>query len=194
MHVRNLILVTLVTLLPCTAIAGQFEDGVAAARLGDHQRAFELWHPLAEQGNASSQFNVGLMYEHGEGAPQNDVEAIKWYLMAARQGYVRAQVSVARMYASGMGVKKDLARAVEWDRKAANQGSASAQNSLGNSLIKGKGVARDYAQAHMWFSLAAAQENRTAMQNLRSIEQRMTPEEIAEAQKLLQEWQASHSQ
>jgi TPR repeat protein len=45
----------------------------------------------AEQGDASAQFNLGLMYDNGEGVPENDIEAVKWYRLAAQQGYAKAQ-------------------------------------------------------------------------------------------------------
>ncbi len=180
----------LTALMPCVAVAGQFEDGLAAAKLGDHQRAFGLWRPLAEQGDAASQFNLGLMYENGQGIPKDYAKAVKWYLKAARQGSARAQVSAGHMYNSGRGVAKDYAKAVEWNRKAATQGSAMAQNSLGGSYSNGKGVTQDYVQAHMWFSLAAAQGNKTAGKNRDLIAERMTPAQIGEAQKLAREWHA----
>ena len=51
--------------------AGPFEDGLTAAIRGDFATAFRLWHPLAEQGDAGAQFNLGLMYGDGQDIPQN---------------------------------------------------------------------------------------------------------------------------
>jgi len=33
-----------------------------------------------------AQFNLGVMYEFGEGVPKNNAEAIKWFRKAAEQG------------------------------------------------------------------------------------------------------------
>ena len=44
------------------------------------------WYRSAEQGDATAQFNLGLMYDTGEGIPQNDTEAVRWYRLAAEQG------------------------------------------------------------------------------------------------------------
>ena len=50
--------------------ADQFEDGLAAHERGDYATTLRLLKPLAEQGNASAQVILGLMYAHGRGVPQ----------------------------------------------------------------------------------------------------------------------------
>lgn len=69
-------------------MAGPYEDGKAAYERGDYARAFRLWLPLALQGNAQAQFNVGVMYYEGRGV-QRDYEyvfAYRWFNRAAAQG------------------------------------------------------------------------------------------------------------
>ena len=51
----------------------------------------KLYRTLAETGDASAQNRLGLIYQNGEGVPQDDAEAIKWYLKAAEHGYTAAQ-------------------------------------------------------------------------------------------------------
>ena len=46
---------TALMLFATPVVAGDFEDGLAAAKAGDHQKAFRLWKPLAEQGDAAAQ-------------------------------------------------------------------------------------------------------------------------------------------
>ena len=53
---------------------------------------------------------------------------------------------------------------------------------------KGDGVPQDYVRAHMWFSLSAAQGEQSAVKGLEMAELRMTPAQIAEAQKLARDW------
>ena len=176
------------------AIAGSFEDGLAAAKRGDHKRAFGLWRPLAEQGNAATQFNLGLMYEKGQGVAKSYANAVKWYRKSAAQGYARAQVRLGNMYSFGIGVAKDTDEAVKWYRKAAMQGYARAQSSLGGSYGSGIGVEQDNIQAHMWLSLAAAQGDKNAVRNRDLVAKRMTPAQIAESEKMAQDWRAKHLQ
>ena len=75
---------------------------------------------------------------------------------------------------------------------AADQGDANAQYDLGILYAKGRGVLRDYVQAHMWASLAAAQNQENATKLRDFLAELMTPEQIAEAQRLAREWLAIH--
>ena len=118
----------------------QFQQGVEAAKGGDYQTAFKLWLPLAEQGNAAPQYNLGLMYEDGLGVKQDDSEAVKWFRKAAEQGNVKAQASLGKKYQDGRGVKQDDVEAMKWFRKAAEQGNADAQFNLGVMYDNGRGV------------------------------------------------------
>ena len=111
--------------------AGPWEDASSAANRGDYANALRLFRPLAEQGDAHAQFNLGVMYQDGQGVPQNHAEAVKWYRLAAEQGIDRAQYNLGVMYANGRGVPQNYAEAVKWYRLAADQGHASAQNNLG---------------------------------------------------------------
>ncbi len=77
----------------------------------------------AEQGLAIAQFNLGVMYDEGRGAPQDYAEAVKWYRKAAEQGDARAQLNLGGAYYLGHGVPKDYAEALRWLRKAAAQGN-----------------------------------------------------------------------
>ena len=83
---------------------------------------------------------------------------------------------------------QDYVQAVSWFRKAAEQGDAYAQTNLGVMYYSGRGVPQDYVQAHMWWSLAAAKGDADAINNLDQIAAKMTPAQIAEAQKLAREW------
>ena len=54
-------------LVTVSASADEFSDGLDAYRRGDYAEALKLWRPAAEQGNASAQFNLGFMYDLGNG-------------------------------------------------------------------------------------------------------------------------------
>ena len=86
--------------------------------------------------------------------------------------------------------------ALEELRARAEQGDAEAQLVLGIAYNRGRGVVQDFAQAHMWQNLAASRltgDNRKAASEGRDALARvMTPERIAEAQRLAHEWDAAH--
>jgi TPR repeat protein len=75
-----------------------------------------------------------------------------------------------------------------WFRKAAEQGHPIAKLYLGVMYAEGRGVPQNYVLAHMWFSLAAKQGEQRAVKTLDMAERRMTPAQIAEAQKLARDW------
>jgi TPR repeat protein len=170
------------------AVAGPFEDANAALQREDYATAYRLFRSLADSGNVFAQGIIGIMYAKGQGVPQNDAEAVKWYRLAADQGNAAAQLSLASMYSKGRGVPQSDAEAVTWYRRAADQGEAWAQTNLGAMYARGQGVPRDYVTAYMWFDLSAAQGDQVAVSDRDAAARRMTPEQIAEAQKLAREW------
>jgi uncharacterized protein len=132
--------------------AAAYEKGVAAYEKGVYATALRLLRSLAEQGVASAQYNLGLIFDNGQGVPQ------------------------------------DYATAASWYRKAAQQGDADAQVNLGILYGMGQGVPQNYAAAHMWFNLAAARGNKDAVKGRDMVAAKMTPAQLAEAQKLAREW------
>ena len=80
------------------------------------------WFRLAaDQGDATSQHNLGALYFSGTGVPQNRGEAAKWYRLAAKQGYVDSQFNLGVMYDLGHGVAQDYDEAIQWFRLAADR-------------------------------------------------------------------------
>ena len=94
--------------------SGGINGGDAAYNRGDYDAALQEWRPLAEQGNAVAQLNLGFMYVNGYGVPQDYEEAIKWYRRAADQGNARAQYNLGLMYDNGYGVPQDYIQAHMW--------------------------------------------------------------------------------
>ena len=173
--------------LTAPAWAG-FDEGVAAYKRGDYAATLRELRPLAEQGNANAQFNLGLLYYNGWGVPQVYAKAVKWFRKAAEQGKAKAQSYLGLMYYDGWGVPQDYAEAVKWFRKAAEQGDTGGQYNLGGMYYNGHGVPQDYVQAHMWYNLVASQDGKAAAKLRDMVAERMTPAQISEAQKLAREW------
>jgi TPR repeat protein len=149
--------------LPCHA---GLDEGIAALNKQDYTAALREFMPLAKQGNASAQFNLGVMYDNGQGVPQDYKEAVRWYRLAADQGNASAQSNLGVGYANGQGVPQDYKEAVRWYRLAADQGHASAQSNLGVMYDNGQGVPQDYKEAVRWYRLAADQGHASAQFNL----------------------------
>jgi uncharacterized protein len=159
-------------------------DGVAQ----DYQEAIKWYKKAAEQDDASAQFNLALMYRKGDGVAKDSNEAIKWYKKAAEQGYMVAQYGLGMMYANGYDVAKNYQEAIKWFRKTAEWGLADAQYNLGLMYANGQGVPQDYIEAYKWLNLAAAQGNENAAKKRDILIEKMTPSQIAEAQRLSKEF------
>lgn len=102
-----------------------FEEGRWAHARGDYLGAVRRWLPLARGGHVEAQYALGLMFFAGEGTPQDDVEAEKWFRRAADRGLVNAQYQLGSLYESGRGVPLDLESAHMWYNIAAGHANAS---------------------------------------------------------------------
>ena len=117
--------------------------------------AERLFTEAAKQGLPDAQFNLGNMYENGQGVKQDYSKAREWYEKAAKQGHARAQNNLGFMYYHGQSVKQDYTKAKEWYEKAVKQEHATAQNNLGFMYAN---VMGDYSKAREWYEKAAKQE------------------------------------
>ena len=162
MRVRAAVCAALILVAMLGAVvAGPLDDANEALKRKDYANAVRLYRPLATKGDPSAQVNLGFMYDEGLGVPQDYAEAVKWYRRAADQGEPHGLSNLANMYRDGLGVPQD------------------------------------YIQAHLWFNLAAArfpaaekEKREAATEHRDTVGAKMTPEQVAEAQKLAQQWQS----
>ena len=134
-------------LIPISPAAGGMADGLAAYRAGDYVTAHAEWLPLARDGAAAAQRNLGQLYRLGQGVPRDAAVAANWYRLAAEQGLARAQSNLAAMYLQGDGVEKNAGVAAEWLRRAAAQGHVPSQFNLGLMYESGFGLGMDLVKA-----------------------------------------------
>lgn len=159
----------------------------------DLVKAVEWYRKAADQGNPHAQERLGWAYHEGTGVPKDAAKAAEWWGKAAEQNLAFAQNALGVLYDHGTGVPKDAAKAVEWYRKAANQGNSDAQHNLSISYWFGSGCPQDRVRTYMWANLAAAQGHAAAIKNRDLLDKRMTPDQIAEAQRLTREWKPGQS-
>lgn len=143
-------------------LADRFSDAVDALQRRDYEAAMRLFMPLAERGNASAQFNVGVMYANGEGVARDVAQAANWYKKAADQGEARAQFNLGYMYFSGQGLPKDSVKAYLW---------------------------LDLAAQHLPDSFANRKTE--ILRNRDMVASGMTPSQVAEAKELVRTWKAT---
>lgn len=183
--------ILLLALLALSAVAhADLQAGLDAYKAGNYPSALKEFKPLAAQGNADAQVNLGFLYARGHGVPQDYKEAANWYRKAAEQGQPDAEFNLGSLYYDGLGVKRDFNQAAEWYLKAAELGQIDAQYNLGLMYATGQGVAVSLVQSYKWLSIAAALGDKEAEESKKLAAAKMSFEQISEAQALVQTWWA----
>ena len=127
---------------------------------------------------------VGLMYDNGNGVPEDDAEAVRWFRLSAEQGFAAAQYNLGVMYGNGDGVPEDAGEAVRLELGfPPSRGMLQANTTLSVKYAHGYGVPEDDAEAVRWYRLAAEQEYASAQFDLGVMYSRGegVPEDDAEA-------------
>jgi TPR repeat protein len=113
-------------------------------------------------------YDLGWMYEHGQGVDKDYAKARVRYQKAADVGHPDAMNDLGLLYAKGLGGAQDYGKAREWYQKAVAAGNAEAMKNLGGLYELGYGVVQDYAKAREWYQKAADAGNVEAKQALRA--------------------------
>ena len=113
--------IALVLSFVCLAVPAwaDFQAGMEANNRGDYATALREWRPLAEQGDANAQYNLGVMYDFAKGVSQDFAKARQWYEKAAAQGHAGAQNNLGGLYEFAHGVTRNDVLAYMWYSLAA---------------------------------------------------------------------------
>lgn len=170
MKYRASSLLLILTLTAATVVHADRPEPFGLGYTGpDYNSVYVSVKTLADEGDVNAQFELGRMFEHGNGVAKNDQLAAAWYRKAAEQGHADAQASLGVLYALGRGGAKNDPYAVYWFRKAADQGLAKAQYDLGYMYSQGRGIPKDDQQVIELYRKAAAQGIVRAQYNLGEI-------------------------
>lgn len=99
-----------------------------------------------------------------------------------------SQYYLGIMYMKGQGVEQDYEQASKWLRGASEKGIPQAQYKLANLYKEGKGVPQDYEFAYVWYSVGAAHKHQLSINALDGTEEKLSPDEMKEANKLIAEY------
>jgi TPR repeat protein len=122
----RLLILFLVILLSSSACEDRRAD--KAYVRGDYGKALTDLEFLANGGEPRAQYDLGVMYDRGDGVQQSDAKAMYWYERAAAQGEPRAQYNLGLMYLNGQGVSQDPVKAYYWISLSANRGNVRARD------------------------------------------------------------------
>jgi uncharacterized protein len=190
--VLRIFLAASILMFATVAWTGDFKKGWSAYSAGDYATALREWQELADSGDANAAYGMGLMYGNGFGVDMLDDQAIKYYTVAAEQGHAEAQFNLAVMHQNGWGVPQSDESANKWYRLAADQGITAAQIALGRFYAMDFLDSFDPVKAYKWFSIAEDLGDLDAAGKREFVESRMTPEQIAEGNSLVDAWTAAH--
>jgi uncharacterized protein len=185
----NILLVLSIVYLTISACAGtKLAVDTAKNNRAEYEANAKELRKSAEEGDASAQNALGLLYYGGKGVPQDSRQAKQWFEKAAEQGHAGAQVNLGTLYLHGDGAPESEQMALFWFSRAAAQRDALAFAKLGRMYERGRGVSQDLIQGHMWYNLSAAHGEKRAAEARDALAKQMTPTQIAEAERLAREW------
>jgi len=189
------IMTATIALALATAVwGGDSQKGLDAYNSMDYDTALAVWQPLADSGDAGSQYGLGMMYGNGFGVSMDDALALKWYSLAADQGHAGAQCNLAVMYQNGWGVPLNEEEATRYYMLAAEQGIPAAMTALGRHFAMDYSEAYDPVQAYKWFSLAYLLQDMDAGVKRETLAATMTIEQIADGDVLVEGWSIEHTE
>jgi TPR repeat protein len=126
---------------------------------------------------------------HAEPCAPDKLVKLRDITICAEGGDKTAQYMLGQIYFHGKEVPKNYKTAFEWSLKSAHQGDKDAQNALGFDYFNGWGTKKDHVLAYMWWSLSIVNNEEPATRkNLESLEQELSPADLAKAQKMASEW------
>ena len=140
---------------PARADTAGDAQGIALFRSGRFAEAYRDWSAAAEAGDGRAARLIGVMYDSGEGVPQDRGQALRWYKRAAELGDAGGMFNVAVSYDSGTGVARDSVAAARWYARAAARRFGRAEYNLALMYEAGDGVRHDPAAASRLFRDAA---------------------------------------
>lgn len=154
-----------VSVFVCSACAyAGIDDGYKAYYAGDFAKAFKKWKRLADAGDSRAMLLIGVLYENGEGVPQNYKNAFLYFKKANAKGDIEAKGALGKLYLYGLGIDQDCQLGRQLLLRSASAGVADAQFELGMMFRDGKVsktskqcAFQDQQQALQWFRKAAEQ-------------------------------------
>jgi len=146
--------------------AQSVKAGIDAWQKADYGTAVAIWRPLAEQGEADAQFNLGQAYRLGRGVPIDLGAAQVWFERAAAKGHVDAQTTLGLLlFQNG-----NQTGALRWLKAASDKGEPRAMLVYGTALFNGDGVPQDPVAGYAYISRSAAQGLQAAKDTLAQVD------------------------
>lgn len=175
---------------------GAYDPAVKAGfdtyQAGDFKKAFAIWLPLAEAGNAEAQYRIGRSYHLGEGVDRNLDLALSWYLRAARRHHAPAMFGAGRIYDQADFEHVDRAAARLLFKNAALRGHRKSQVFYGFYLFFGYGGKNDIIEGLAWIKISPP-EDAIVRELLDDIQPFISIDAWLQVEEKIKEWHLHHS-
>lgn len=178
----------LMVLAPNSVLSADQGTGMAAYEEGRYLDAFDIWEPPARSGDPVAQYNIGRLYQLGQGVFQDFEVAAQLYEMSADQGYPYAQHNLAMLYESGKGVDQSFSKAYRWFRRAAKQGNRKSMYRLGIMYQEGEGVGKSQDLAYFFIYMASSLDLDGLEQRLSSLVKSISGTRVNQIQQSASQW------
>ncbi len=146
--------------------AAEMQEAISAFEAKEYDKAYTLWHTLAQKGHGGAMNRLGLLYDKGHGVTLNSKKALGWFRKSAETNNPDGMYNLGRLLEQGRGTPRHVDSAAVWFRKAADMNQAAAQYNLGRLYERGEGVVKNDQHAAAWYSLAATSDNVEAQARL----------------------------
>ncbi len=167
------------------ALARFLDNGIAGPR--DAAKAFDACRRAAVAGSALAMNEIGVRYQKGQGIEPDQIAAIGWFTVAAQRGLPASHVNLGNCYEVGKGVLRDLDMAGSHYAAAAKQNFGPAQYLLAQLFEQAKGAKANPVYAYVNYTRAASNGIEAAAKKAAEIKEKLTPDQLAEAARLLTE-------
>lgn len=155
--------------------ANAMGNAEASYRLGDraeteedYAEAHAYYTNASERGHGLAAYELGRLYQYGDGCTADEKKAFQLYQMASDQGIIPAQMRISMCYKDGIGIPQDQEKALSLVISLAdNPENASAMWYAGYFYEHGIGMEKpDLDEAKKWYQKAISQGNPIAQNNL----------------------------
>ncbi|MFN7178139.1 peptidoglycan-binding protein [Hyphomonas sp.] len=169
----------------------QYQYAQVKMKEGDVETATSFLRRAAQKGIAPAQYDLGKLYERGNGVDRDLIEARGLIQKAAEAGHIGAMYDYALFLAEGEGGPKSEPDAVAWFAKAAEHGLLDAQYNLGVVHAEGIGTEKNLAEALFWFEVAAIGGDAGAKQEVTNLRARIPMSDAVDVSERARSWKAS---
>lgn len=163
-------LILLLITLQSQASSPAYQQAIEAANSGNYAQAHTIFLKAAKEGDAWSQFGLGVIYLNGQGVSLDATQSTQWFQKAANQGLSFAQFNLGNAYLHSRGVKLDLTKAAFWWQQAAEQGNTNAQANLGTLMYFDYATKESKRLGKAWLIIAANHGDDAARKRLAQID------------------------